>query len=140
MSIDIDPSTLAERVNTYTVRRTREYLAHDQKYTPWPYRHSPPKYVTEFRHCPCGHGAPSHDPSLRNENENTHHSSPVRNAHELQTVLARTHQLKRCPIHESEEFGPFPEAFWSLSPLSGEYANCLEERNLPFRFPTEFLP
>ena len=125
-------ATLAERVNTYTIRRAREYIAHNQRHTPWPYRHSPPKYVTEFRHCPCGHGALStltdatQHPSL--SPESTHHSSLM------------THHLKRCPIHESEEFGPFPEIFWSLSPLSGDYANCLEERNLPFRFPTEFLP
>jgi hypothetical protein len=128
MNIDIDPSTLADRVNAYTIRRAREYLAHSQRYTPWPYRHSPPKYITEFRHCPCGHGAPSHDTSLRTP-ETTQHSAPS------------TRNLKtKCPIHESAEFGPFPEAFWSLSPMSGDYANILEERNLPHRVPTEFLP
>ena len=123
MNIDIDPSTLAERVNAYTIRRAREYLAHNQRYTPWPYRHSPPEYITEFRHCPCGHGALSHDRS-----ENTQHSE------------LSTQHLERCPIHESAEFGPFPEIFWSLSPLSGDYANILEGRNLPHRLPTEFLP
>ena len=128
MNIDIAPPTLADRVNAYTIRRAREYLAHSQRYTPWPYRHSPPKYITEFRHCPCGHGAPAPDTSLRTP-ETTQHSAPS------------TRNLKtKCPIHESAEFGPFPEAFWSLSPMSGDYANILEERNLPHRVPTEFLP
>jgi hypothetical protein len=89
-------------VDRYTVARAREYIAHNQKYTPWPHKHFPPPFITENRHCPCGHACP-------------------------------------CPTHESKEFGPFPEAFWSFSPFSGDYADCLRERNLPYRLPTEFL-
>jgi hypothetical protein len=44
-----------------------------------------------------------------------------------------------CPIHESEEFGPFPDWFWKLSPHSVDYAACLRDRNLPYRNPTEYL-
>ncbi|HEX7858883.1 MAG TPA: hypothetical protein VF773_01010, partial [Verrucomicrobiae bacterium] len=57
---DSSPIThhLKERVDRYTIARMREHLAHDQKYTPWPHRHSPPTYVTELRHCPCGHQSP----------------------------------------------------------------------------------
>ena len=49
---------LAKRVDRYTTARMREYLAHDQQFTPWPYKHSPPAYSTELRHCPCGHKCP----------------------------------------------------------------------------------
>ena len=44
-----------------------------------------------------------------------------------------------CPIHESEELGPFPDTFWKLSPHHGDYAASLTDRNLPYRNPTEYL-
>ena len=50
--------TLAEQVDAYTVNRIREYIAHNQKHTPWPYRHTAPEFITEERHCPCGHACP----------------------------------------------------------------------------------
>ncbi|HEX7861561.1 MAG TPA: hypothetical protein VF773_14595, partial [Verrucomicrobiae bacterium] len=93
---------LKDRVDEYTIARMREHIAHNQKYTPWPHRHSPPVYVTQLRHCPCGHQCP-------------------------------------CPIHESKEFGPFPDFFWKIAPTDPDYAAILEARNLPFRFPQEFI-
>ncbi|HEX7860480.1 MAG TPA: hypothetical protein VF773_09155, partial [Verrucomicrobiae bacterium] len=93
---------LKDRVDRYTIARMREHIAHDQKYTPWPHRHSPPVYVTQLRHCPCGHQCP-------------------------------------CPIHESKPFGPFPDFFWKITPTDPDYAAILEARNLPFRFPNEFI-
>ncbi|MGZ8901600.1 MAG: hypothetical protein ACXW3Z_16025, partial [Limisphaerales bacterium] len=44
-----------------------------------------------------------------------------------------------CPIHEAAPFGPFPEIFWKLSPFGTSYAAFLEERNLPYRLPQEYL-
>ena len=93
---------VAEAVERYTVNRARENVAYQQKHTPWPYLHSPPQYITEFRHCPCGHACP-------------------------------------CPTHESDEFGPYPDIFWKISPFSPDYAACLRERNLPYRLPNEYL-
>ena len=93
---------VAEAVERYTVTRAREHVAYQQKHTPWPYLQSPPQYITEFRHCPCGNPCP-------------------------------------CPTHESEEFGPYPEIFWKLSPFSPDYAACLRHRNLPYRLPQEYL-
>ncbi|HEX7860930.1 MAG TPA: hypothetical protein VF773_11420, partial [Verrucomicrobiae bacterium] len=93
---------LSATVDEYTIARMREHIAHEQKYTPWPHRHSPPTYVTQLRHCPCGNETP-------------------------------------CPIHESKPFGPFPDFFWKITPTDPDYAAILEARNLPFRFPNEFI-
>jgi hypothetical protein len=49
---------LAAAVERYTVRRAGEYVAYARNITPWPHRHSPPKFITEDRHCPCGHASP----------------------------------------------------------------------------------
>ncbi|HEX7859278.1 MAG TPA: hypothetical protein VF773_03055 [Verrucomicrobiae bacterium] len=91
------PQQLADQVSLYTVARLKEFLAHQDKHTPWAHRHSPPEYRTAYHHCPCGNQTP-------------------------------------CPIHESPEFGPFPDDFWKISPKHPFYAACLRERNLPFRF------
>ena len=45
-----------------------------------------------------------------------------------------------CPIHEDEEkYGRYPEWFWSRAPHSLDYARCLQDRDLPYREPKEFL-
>jgi hypothetical protein len=44
-----------------------------------------------------------------------------------------------CPFHENEEFGKFPDWFWTKSPYSFDYIECLNERNLPYRRPSELL-
>lgn len=44
-----------------------------------------------------------------------------------------------CPIHESEDYGPYPNWFWTRSPHSLNYADCLRARDLPYRDPKEFL-
>ena len=95
-------ASLAEVVDAYTVNRIRECIAHNQKHTPWPYRHPAPEFITKDRHCPCGHACP-------------------------------------CPTHETiSDVGPFPPIFWKITPFHPDYALCLQERNLPFRRPSEY--
>ena len=98
------PEELAKIVDAYTVRRAHEYWAYRRQWSdPYSYRKAPPEYITEFRHCPCGHACP-------------------------------------CPIHENEEtYGRFPDSFWTRSPHSWYYADCLRDRDLPYREPKEFL-
>ena len=98
------PEELTKIVDAYTVRRAAEYHNHYRQWAdPRSYRKAPPQYITQFRHCPCGHACP-------------------------------------CPIHENEEgFGPFPDWFWTRSPHSLNYADCLRSRDLPYREPKEFL-
>jgi hypothetical protein len=94
---------LQSTVDSYTVKRAREYWAYRRKISSGYPTDTHPDYITQYRHCPCGNATP-------------------------------------CPIHENEEtYGRFPDWFWTRSPHSFNYADCLRSRDLPYRDPKEFL-
>jgi hypothetical protein len=52
---------LAATVHDYTARRAHEYWSWRRTAAALPDGQSPPPYITEFRHCPCGKPSPCPD-------------------------------------------------------------------------------